>query len=92
MAKRTQKVGVTGKYGTRYGASLRKEIKKMEIQQHARYSCTFCGKESVKRTAVGIWKCKACKKVIAGGAWTVATPAGTTMRSTIRRLRDLAEA
>ncbi|KLO14573.1 ribosomal protein L37ae, partial [Schizopora paradoxa] len=76
----------------RYGASLRKEIKKMEIQQHARYSCTFCGKESVKRTAVGIWKCKACKKVIAGGAWTVATPSGTTMRSTIRRLRDLAEA
>jgi len=64
----------------------------MEITQHARYTCTFCGKDSVKRTAVGIWKCKGCKKVIAGGAWTVSTPAGTTMRSTIRRLRDLAEA
>ena len=31
-------VGVTGKYGTRYGASLRKQVKKMEITQHARYT------------------------------------------------------
>ena len=29
MAKRTKKVGITGKYGTRYGASLRKVIKKV---------------------------------------------------------------
>ena len=44
MAKRTRKVGITGKYGTRYGASLRKQVKKMEVTQHARYTCTFCGK------------------------------------------------
>merc|ERR1712187_706472 len=49
MTKRTKKVGITGKYGTRYGASLRKQVKKMEVQQHARYVCTFCGKETVKR-------------------------------------------
>merc|ERR1711879_238764 len=35
MTKRTKKVGITGKYGTRYGASLRKQVKKMEITQHA---------------------------------------------------------
>ncbi len=92
MAKRTKKVGVTGKYGTRYGASLRKTVKKMEITQHATYTCTFCGKDSVKRTAVGIWKCKGCHKVIAGGAWTVGTTAASTVRSTIRRLRELTEA
>jgi len=28
MTKRTKKVGITGKYGTRYGASLRKQVKK----------------------------------------------------------------
>ncbi|KAM5534683.1 hypothetical protein V8D89_011695 [Ganoderma adspersum] len=92
MTKRTRKVGVTGKYGTRYGASLRKQVKKMEITQHARYTCTFCGKDSVKRQAVGIWKCSSCKKVIAGGAWTVSTTAAATVRSTVRRLREMTEA
>ncbi|KAL4988357.1 ribosomal L37ae protein family-domain-containing protein [Aspergillus falconensis] len=71
MTKRTKKVGITGKYGTRYGASLRKQVKKMEVSQHARYICTFCGKNTVKRQAVGIWECKGCKKTIAGGAYTV---------------------
>jgi ribosomal protein eL43 len=50
MAKRTKKVGITGKYGTRYGASLRKTVKKMEISQHSKYTCTFCGKDKMKRT------------------------------------------
>lgn len=91
MTKRTKKVGVTGKYGVRYGASLRKQVKKMEISQHARYTCTFCGKNAVKRKAVGIWDCKSCKKTVAGGAWTVSTAAAAASRSTIRRLRELAE-
>ncbi|TFK03586.1 60S ribosomal protein L37a [Platysternon megacephalum] len=43
-AKRTKKVGIVGKYGTRYGASLRKMVKKIEISQHAKYTCSFCGK------------------------------------------------
>jgi large subunit ribosomal protein L37Ae len=44
MAKRTKKVGIVGKYGTRYGSALRKIIKKFELQQHAKYVCPFCGK------------------------------------------------
>jgi len=89
MAKRTKKVGIVGKYGTRYGASLRKQVKKMEITQHSRYACTFCGKDAVKRTAVGIWNCRACRKVTAGGAWTLTTAAAVTIKSTLRRLREL---
>ncbi|KAF2994935.1 60S ribosomal protein L43 [Epicoccum nigrum] len=91
MTKRTKKVGITGKYGTRYGASLRKQVKKMEVTQHARYVCQFCGKNAVKRQAVGIWNCKSCRKTTAGGAYTVATPAAAATRSTIRRLREIAE-
>lgn len=55
MGKRTRKVGVVGKYGTRYGASLRKQIKKMEVTQHAKYTCAFCGKDSVKRQVSVLW-------------------------------------
>lgn len=29
-------VGICGKYGTRYGASLRKVVKKIEVTQHAK--------------------------------------------------------
>ena len=50
MAKRTKKVGICGKYGTRYGAAQRKTIKKFEITQRARYACTFCGKVSTLHT------------------------------------------
>ena len=46
MGKHTKKVGITGKFGTRYGASIRKQIKKMEVSQHARFNCVFCGKVS----------------------------------------------
>ncbi|ODV92115.1 hypothetical protein CANCADRAFT_55851 [Tortispora caseinolytica NRRL Y-17796] len=91
-SKRTKKVGITGKYGVRYGSSLRRSAKKVETQQHARYLCTFCGKNSVKRTAVGIWNCKHCRKTLAGGAYAVSTPSASTARSTIRRLRELVEA
>ncbi|CAK5062602.1 unnamed protein product [Meloidogyne enterolobii] len=69
MAKRTKKVGIVGKYGTRYGASLRKTAKKAEISQHAKYTCAFCGKEAMKRSCVGIWQCMKCHKKVAGGAY-----------------------
>ncbi|MRB67590.1 50S ribosomal protein L37Ae, partial [Bacillus thuringiensis] len=91
-AKRTKKVGITGKYGTRYGASLRKLVKKMEITQHGRYTCSFCGKEAMKRRAAGIWSCKGCRKVVAGGAYVYCTTAAATTRSAVRRLREMKEA
>mmetsp|Transcript_60190 Transcript_60190/g.186279 ORF Transcript_60190/g.186279 Transcript_60190/m.186279 type:complete len:100 (-) Transcript_60190:131-430(-) len=89
MARHTKRVGITGKYGTRYGASLRKISKKYEIQQHARYLCSFCGKQSVKRVAAGVWKCsaKTCKKTMAGGCWLLTTGAAATVKAAVVRLR-----
>ena len=48
MSQRTKKVGIVGKYGTRYGASIRKVIKKIEVAQHSKYQCEFCGKFAMK--------------------------------------------
>ena len=83
MAKRTKKVGICGKFKTRYGAASRKIIKKFEISMRAKYSCQFCGKDSIKRSAVGIWKCKPCKKVIAGGAWSLSTAPAISAKATV---------
>ena len=91
MAKRTKKVGICGKYGTRYGATLRKIVKKFETSQHARYVSPFCGKDSVKRHAVGIWLCKRTNKKIAGGAYQLSTTAAVTAKTSINRLRRLRE-
>ncbi|KAG2373925.1 hypothetical protein C9374_011590 [Naegleria lovaniensis] len=88
MAKRTKKAGITGKFGTRYGANLRKRAKKYEISKKQKHFCQFCGKYGFKRVAVGIWNCKKCNKTQAGGAWTLNTTAAATVRSTIRRLRE----
>merc|ERR1711904_674403 len=89
MAKRTKKVGICGKYGTRYGATLRKVLKKFEVSQHATYVSPFCGKNSVKRVAGGIWKCKRTNKKIAGGAYNLATMAAVSAKATIMRLKRI---
>ena len=91
MAKRTKKAGIVGKYGTRYGASLRKVVKKFEITQRSKYVSPFSGKECVRRQAAGIWKCKQTNRKIAGGAWMLSTAAAVTAKTTINRLRRLRE-
>lgn len=87
MAKHTKKVGVTGKYGTRYGQKLRKQVRGIEILQRTKSICSFCGKTAIKRVACGIWKCKGCKRVISGGCWDFVTTAATTAKTTINRLK-----
>ena len=89
MGTHTKKAGIVGKYGTRYGGTLRKVIKKMEVTQHARYQCSFCGKNNVKRVATGIWKCgaKACGKTMAGGSYVLSTAAAITVRTAVTRLQ-----
>ncbi|XP_027693305.1 60S ribosomal protein L37a-like [Vombatus ursinus] len=86
MTKNTKKVGIVGKYGTRYGASFRNMVKKIEISRHTKYTCSFCGEIKMKRQAVGIWHCGYCMKTVAGGAWTTSA---VTVKSAIRRLKEL---
>ena len=88
MGKHTTKAGIVGRYGTGYGATNRKVLKKMEVTQHARYMCSFCGKNCVRRIATGIWKCnaKGCKKTMAGGAYVLSTPAAITVKTAVARL------
>ncbi|KAM4855352.1 large ribosomal subunit protein eL43-like [Urocitellus parryii] len=85
MAKVTKKVGILGKDGTRYGASLQKMVKKTEVRQQARYTHSFCDKTKMKRWAVGIGH----RKTVAGGAWPYGPTSAVTVKSAVRRTKEL---
>ena len=77
-----------GKYGTRYGASLRKTVKKTEISQHAKNTCSFCDKTK-KEMSCGHLVLWFLHENIAGGAWTFTTTSAITVKAASeRRLRS----
>jgi large subunit ribosomal protein L37Ae len=63
----TKKVGITGKYGPRYGTKTKKEILGIELKIGK--ICPYCERSALKRIAAGIWYCKKCKTKFAGGAY-----------------------
>ena len=66
---RTKKVGSTGRFGPRFGATLRKRVRKIEDSLHGTYKCPSCFSLKVRRKAVGIWTCQKCDYTFAGGAY-----------------------
>ena len=74
---RTKVVGIAGRFGARYGATLRKKWKEIMEKRYSEYRCPFCGaKRVMKRISVGIWYCPSCGRVWAGGAYTPETEVG----------------
>lgn len=65
----TKKVGISGKYGPRYGRSIRKTIATVKRGQKAKHTCPSCSRPSVKRIAAGVWSCGKCGVKIAGKAY-----------------------
>lgn len=92
MSRKTKKVGITGKYGPRYGSSLKYRAKLCMDAQSKRYECVFCGKIALKRVAAGIWQCRRCKKRITGGAYAPVTPLQSTVKLNVGRVSKAQEA
>ncbi len=68
---RTKVVGIAGRFGARYGASVRKKWKEVMERRYAEYTCPYCGTKAVmKRISVGIWQCPKCGSIWAGAAYT----------------------
>jgi large subunit ribosomal protein L37Ae len=65
----TKKVGLTGKFGPRYGTKTKKMILEIESKQKKEKVCPYCERSALKRLAAGIWYCKKCKTKFAGGAY-----------------------
>ncbi len=77
---RTRKVGPAGSFGPRYGASLRKRWARVVMAMRAPHRCPRCQTKAVKRVAVGIWRCRKCGLVFAGGAYVPYTKTGDVAR------------
>jgi large subunit ribosomal protein L37Ae len=70
MYSHTRKVGSLGRYGARVGRKIRHEARKIEDEANKPKTCRRCGKKRVKRNAAGIWTCRSCGLIFAGGAYT----------------------
>ncbi|MFX1513590.1 MAG: 50S ribosomal protein L37ae [Promethearchaeota archaeon] len=88
---RTKKVDTTGRFGTRYGATLRKRILRIEKMTKEPHTCPSCEAKRIKRVSVGIWQCKFCGRKYAGGAYIPLTAAGKDAKRTSRRLAEQKE-
>ena len=85
---RTKKVGSTGRFGTRYGATIRKRVRKIDNSLKRKHQCPSCDSVKVKRVSIGIWQCYFCGFRFTGGSWAPETPGGKIALRTAKRLAD----
>ncbi len=79
-------VGIAGKFGARYGSTLRKQYKAVMEKRYAPHQCPFCGaKGYVRRISTGIWECRKCGAKWAGGAYVPRTGLSKTFPKIVER-------
>ncbi len=83
MGRKTKKVGSTGRFGSRYGAKLRRRVLDIEKRRSEPHRCPACATRALAREAVGLWKCKKCGLSFAGGAYVPYTDAGKAAKRAI---------
>ena len=87
----TKKVGISGRFQARYGATLRKRWRLILERMKGDIKCPRCEtKGSIHRISAGIWHCKKCKARFTGGAYYIETPRGAeSFRVAKRRQREI---
>ena len=85
---RTRKVKSTGRFGPRYGATIRKRVRKIEELSKADHRCPRCRQYTVRKQSIGIWSCRKCGYTFVGGAWQPVTDTG---KRGLRITKQLAE-
>ncbi|OVE84795.1 eL43 family ribosomal protein [Natronolimnobius baerhuensis] len=73
-------VGSAGRFGARYGRVARRRVSEIEADMQ---SAEVDG-DSVTRVGTGIWKNEETGEVFTGGAYRPETPAGRTVKRSIR--------
>lgn len=65
----TKKVKSAGRFGSRYGVKIRKNIIIQDKLRNTKWKCPDCLKKTLKRESAGIWSCKNCGVKLAGKAY-----------------------
>jgi len=84
-----KKVGTAGRFGSRYGRKVRKEVATIEKRQKAKHECPSCMKETLNRISSGVWECHACKNKFSGGAYFPSTGALKILKKSIASSESL---
>ena len=92
MSKRTQKAGLTARYGSRYGVSVRRRAGSAIKKKSKLYTCPKCHYVKVRRKSAGIWHCKKCDYTFSGGVWEPFTRASEANNRVVRRSMEGATA
>jgi len=71
---RTKLLKSAGRFGVRYGRSVKRKIADIELKQKRKQYCIFCSGKA-KRLSKGIWLCKKCGKKFTGHAYYLGTAA-----------------
>ena len=58
--------------GAKYGGTLRKRYARVFRVLKTARECPSCSSMKLRRSSSGIWKCKSCGYVVAGGAYDLA--------------------
>ena len=70
MSKSTEKVGSSGRFGTRYGVVVRNRVRNIDSMRTADHECPRCHHMGVNRVSSGIWQCRTCDAKFAAGAYS----------------------
>ena len=91
MARRTKKVGITGKFGPRYGVTVRKKIKEVSKARQSPQKCPECQHSAVKRESSGIWICNHCGLKFAASAYSIKTREFKKEQATMLEYKELSQ-
>ncbi len=87
----TKKVGISGKFGPRYGSTVRKRYNSIMVKMKSKKTkCPRCETVgTVRRLSTGIWHCRKCDAKFTGGAYYIETPRGAeSFRIAKRKQRE----
>lgn len=80
MAQGTRIVGSAGRFGARYGRVSRRRVAEIEADMES----ATVDDDDVTRVGTGIWRNEETGELFTGGAYRPETPAGATVRRSIR--------